>query len=119
MREVRNVPSLPIVRRAPLLLVSSAFLVGMVVGRKTATVGTSATGGTSGECRSGAILREERVVMRKLSVPEKHQLRVARDTLKMSDVGALIMGGPTKSEACQIILKLTGRPVREDCDDGA
>jgi hypothetical protein len=57
--------------------------------------------------------------MRELSVPEKHQLRIARDTLKMSDVGALIMGGPTKSEARQIILKLTGRPAKEDCDDGA
>jgi len=49
--------------------------------------------------------------MRKLSVPERHQLRIARKTLKMSDVGALIMGPPTKEEARQIIAKLTGRTV--------
>ena len=29
---------------------------------------------------------------RKLSVPEQHQLKIAKDTLKMSDVGARIMG---------------------------
>ena len=34
-----------------------------------------------------------------LSVPEKHQLRIARDTLKMSDIGARIMGGMSKEEA--------------------
>jgi len=49
--------------------------------------------------------------MKKLSVPEKHQLRIARKTLKMSDVGALIMGGPSKPEARQIILDLTGKAV--------
>lgn len=43
----------------------------------------------------------------KLSVPEKHQLRIARRTLKMSDVGALIMGGPSKDEARRIIRDLT------------
>ena len=44
-----------------------------------------------------------------LSVPDKHQLRIARDTLKMSDVGARIMGGPSKEEARAIILRITGR----------
>ncbi len=44
-----------------------------------------------------------------LSVPEKHQLRVARQTLKYSNAGALIMGGPTKDEAALIIYRLTGR----------
>ena len=29
----------------------------------------------------------------------KHQRRIAIDTLKMSDIGALIMGGMTKEEA--------------------
>lgn len=48
-----------------------------------------------------------------LTVPEKHQLKVARDTLKMSDIGASIMGGPTKEEARAIILKLTGSPAKE------
>ncbi len=52
--------------------------------------------------------------MRKLSVPEKHQLRIARKTLKMSDAGAFIMGPPTKEEARRIILDLTGKPARED-----
>ena len=31
-----------------------------------------------------------------LSVPERHQLKIARDTLKMSDAGALV---PNKAEA--------------------
>lgn len=30
---------------------------------------------------------------------EKHQLKIAKDTLKMHDAGALIMGGMTKPEA--------------------
>ena len=46
---------------------------------------------------------------KELSVFDKHQLKIARSTLKMSDVGALIMGGPTKTEAVQIILRLTGK----------
>lgn len=49
-----------------------------------------------------------------MNVFDKHQLKVARDTLKMSDVGALIMGGPTKEEARAIILKITGKPAREE-----
>lgn len=32
-----------------------------------------------------------------------HQLRIAHDTLKMSDAGAKIMGGMTKDEARRII----------------
>ena len=52
--------------------------------------------------------------MRKLSVPERHQLKVARKTLTLSDVGALCLGGPTKEEARAIILELTGRPAKED-----
>ena len=51
------------------------------------------------------------LTMKQLTVPEKHQLKVARDTLKMSDVGALIMGGPSKEEAKKIIFKLTGKRV--------
>ncbi len=30
---------------------------------------------------------------------EKHQLRIAKDTLRMSDAGALILGGMDKAEA--------------------
>ena len=45
--------------------------------------------------------------MRTLTVPEKHQLRIARQTLKLSDVGSLILGGPSKAEAREIIRRLT------------
>lgn len=47
--------------------------------------------------------------MSNLTVPERHQLRIARDTLKMSDVVARIMGGPSKAEAKRIIARLTGK----------
>jgi len=42
----------------------------------------------------------------KLDIFQKHQLRIAKDTLKMSDTGTLIMGGMTKEEAKDIIRKL-------------
>lgn len=51
--------------------------------------------------------------MQKLSVPEKHQLRIAQKTLKLSNTGASIIGGPTKDEARKIILELTGKPAKE------
>lgn len=42
--------------------------------------------------------------MRKnLTVFEKHRLKIARDTLKMSDLGARLMGGMTKQEAREFI----------------
>ncbi len=50
---------------------------------------------------------------RQLDVFDTHQLRIAYSTLKMSDVGAMIMGGMTKDEARAIILKLTGKEARE------
>ena len=46
---------------------------------------------------------------KELSVFDKHQLKIARDTLKMSDIGIQIMGGMTKQEAREIIFKLTGK----------
>ena len=52
--------------------------------------------------------------MRKLDVFETHQLRIARQTLKYSDAGALIMGGPSKPEAVEIIFRLTGKHVEID-----
>lgn len=52
--------------------------------------------------------------MGKLSISEKHQLRIARKTLKMTDVGAFIMGPPSKDEARRIILDLTGKSAHED-----
>ncbi len=51
---------------------------------------------------------------RELSIPEQHQLKVARQTLKMNDVMVRVMGGPTKEEARQIIERLTGvKPVKD------
>ena len=50
---------------------------------------------------------------RELSVPERHQLAIAKKTLTYSDAGAKIMGGPTKEEAREIIRRLTGRPPKE------
>jgi len=44
-----------------------------------------------------------------LTVPEKHQLKIARSTMKMSGAGALIMGSMTKAEAKAVIKKLTGK----------
>ncbi len=41
-----------------------------------------------------------------LSVPDKHQLRIAHRTLEMSDVGAFIMGGMTKAKASEVIQRL-------------
>lgn len=34
-----------------------------------------------------------------MQVYDKHQIKIAKDTLKMSDSGAFIMGGMTKREA--------------------
>lgn len=47
--------------------------------------------------------------MKTLTVPEKHQLKIARRTLELSEVGALILGGPNHKEAREIIFRLTGR----------
>jgi len=48
-----------------------------------------------------------------LSVPEKHQLKIAKGTMKMSDIGARIMGGMPKEEAKGVIKKLTGKKAKE------
>ena len=45
--------------------------------------------------------------MKTLTVFEKHQLNIARKTLKLSVIGALILGGPTHKEAKEIIERLT------------
>jgi hypothetical protein len=47
--------------------------------------------------------------MKNLSVFDKHQLKIAKQTLKMSDVGAKIMGGMTKEEAKNIIKKFSSK----------
>jgi len=51
---------------------------------------------------------------KELSVPEKHQLKVARDILKAPDTAVPFMGGGlTKAEAREIIKRLTGKIVEE------
>lgn len=51
---------------------------------------------------------------RVLSVPDRHQLRIARDTLRMSDAMVAVMGGPDKATARKIIRELTGKePIEE------
>ena len=44
-----------------------------------------------------------------LSVFDRHQLKIARRTLKLSDAGALILGGMTKEQAHEVIKRLTGK----------
>ena len=46
---------------------------------------------------------------RHLSVPEQHQLRIARRTLKLHDAAILILGGMSKAEAQAVIARLTGK----------
>lgn len=58
--------------------------------------------------------RRKKITKKELSVMDKHQLAIARKTLTYSDAGALIMGGPTKAEAREIIKKLTGKVPREN-----
>lgn len=41
---------------------------------------------------------------------DKHQLKIAKATLKMSEIGAKIMGGMTHDEARAIIRKLERTP---------
>ena len=50
---------------------------------------------------------------RQLTIPEKHQLKVAQDTLRMNDVMARVMGGMTNAEARDVIERLTGKRPKE------
>jgi hypothetical protein len=50
---------------------------------------------------------------RKLTVPERHQLRIARGTLKMAPEMARMMGTMTRAEACRVIKQLTGKIPKE------
>lgn len=56
----------------------------------------------------------ESVNERELSVPERHQLKIAYDTLKMPDAMVGVMGGPDKEESREIIKRLTGKTVKEE-----
>ena len=48
-------------------------------------------------------MKRKRQTRLPLNVPERHQLAIARSTLRMSDTGAMIMGGMTKEEARQFL----------------
>lgn len=50
---------------------------------------------------------------KQLTVPERHQLAIARKTLRMPDAAVAVMGGPSKAEARAIIEKLTGRKPKD------
>jgi hypothetical protein len=50
---------------------------------------------------------------RALSVFDKHQLKIARDTLRMPDAMVGVMGPPTKAEAREIIRRLTRKAPKE------
>ncbi len=41
--------------------------------------------------------------MKKLTIPEQHQLKIARRTLNMPDAMVGVMGGMTKEQASQIV----------------
>jgi hypothetical protein len=46
-------------------------------------------------------------------VPLRHQMKVARDTLKMTDEGVSILGGMTKDEARRLLQKHTKTRTRK------
>ena len=53
---------------------------------------------------------------RTLSVPDQHQLRIARRTMRYNCIGAAVMGGPNHFQAASIIHQLTGVFVNIDAD---
>ena len=42
------------------------------------------------------------------SVPDAHQIAIAKKTLRLSDVGAMILGGMTKEEARSVLREKAG-----------
>lgn len=58
----------------------------------------------------------------KIPVPsnpaDRHQLKVARDSMRMNCPMMRIMGGPNHYEAASIIHRLTGVFVNIDAEDG-
>jgi len=44
-----------------------------------------------------------------LTVPERHQLKIAKDTLKMNNTMARIMGGPSVREARKTVERLNAK----------
>ncbi len=54
---------------------------------------------------------------RQLSVPERHQLRIARDTMRMNPAMVAVAGGPDIEQSKKIIQELTGRPYNPRARD--
>ncbi len=50
-----------------------------------------------------------------INVAEKHQRRIAKATLKMSDAGARIMGGMTKADARKFLGITICQSCKADC----
>lgn len=46
-----------------------------------------------------------------MQVGDKHQLKIARDTLKLSVVGAKVLGGMNHAEAIAVIARLAPREL--------
>lgn len=53
-----------------------------------------------------------------MTVAEKHQLKIARRTMKLNCVGAATLGGMDHMKAREVLEKLTGKTVAlsMDCD---
>jgi hypothetical protein len=52
----------------------------------------------------------------KLGNGETHQLKIARDSMKLSCIGCRCLGGPNHKESQEVILKLTNKLVKLDSD---
>jgi hypothetical protein len=60
----------------------------------------------------GALRLRRMPMKRNLSVFDKHQLKIAKDTLKMPDAMVAIMGGMTKEEAIELIKRFSPKKGR-------
>ena len=58
---------------------------------------------------SGKVESVEAYVRKGLSVPEAHQLKIAKDTLKMPGPMAGVMGGPSPDQARKTVERLEGK----------
>jgi hypothetical protein len=52
-----------------------------------------------------------------MTVPDRHALKIARDTMRLTCDGAQILGGPNHMAAFETIARLTGKVVAlaSDC----
>jgi hypothetical protein len=68
---------------------------------------------------SGKIEDVEAYVRRGLSVPEAHQLKIAKDTLKMPSAMQGVMGGPSPEQARKTVQRLEGKAKKTKKGDWA